>query len=93
MDRDYLNSLMSEKFQGVNREGVVHYFEDNTRVQLTPFDYDGGNNPVSETGTVIHDMGGENVPVYIDGRNDSTMPHDYTSVRRSDVVCSWKPED
>lgn len=37
-------------------------------------------------GIVYHDLGGENVPVYIDGKNNPSMPHDYTSVPRVTVT-------
>lgn len=69
-------------------EGRVPYFKDGTRVELAPFDYGDGEGPVEVSGTVRHDLGGDNVPVYLDGKNTSGYPHDYTSVPRYTVTHS-----
>lgn len=84
--------MEGQRFQGVNRDGEYPYFEDGVRVELAPFDHGDGEGPVTEFGTVRHDMGGENVPVYIDGKNTSLMPHDYTNTPRECIVASWAPE-
>lgn len=82
------NHLMEgPRFQGVNKDHPIHYFEDYTRVELKPFGDEG-----EQFGTVIHDLGGENVPVYIDGKNDPTMPNDYTLVPRDQIHASWAAE-
>jgi hypothetical protein len=83
----------AQRFQGVNREGEVAFFEDFVRVELAPFDHGDGRGPVSELGTVKGHLGGENVPVYIDGKNNPSVLHDYTSTPLGCIVRSWAPEE
>lgn len=91
-DRLEFENGTSQRFQGVNHEGRVAFFEDYVRVELAPFDYADGRGPVSELGTVKGHLGGENVPVYIDGRNNPGVPHDYTSTPLGCIVRSWPPQ-
>lgn len=71
---------------GINTDGPVHCIEDGVRVELEEFDYGTGEGFVTEYGTVRHDLGGENVPVWIDGKNDPAIPHDYTAIPRRMIV-------
>lgn len=85
--KDHLSHL-----NGVNRDGAVPWIEDGTRVELEPWDYQDGEGFRKHTGTVKHHQGGERVPVYVDGRNNTEIPHDYEIWLTGQILRSWTPE-
>lgn len=62
---------------------MVDFIPDGTRVRLAA---QPDKDIPEQFGTVHHDLGGENVPVYIDGMNTTLYPHDYTPVPRGQVT-------